>query len=725
MKKQNYRRGQRKKSKSHHNSFVTTILNIFSKDPFRGYNFRQLSAELGIKDKASRDLVKNILDGLVNNGDIIQVKRGKYQLNPAKIKGTATKTTIIGIVDMKNTGKAYIITDDMEEDIYIAANNTNHALNNDKVRVKLFPKRPNRKIEGQIIEIIKSAKTDFVGVLQSSKKFAFLIPDSRSMPVDIYIPLNKLNGAKNGEKVIARITEWPKQSNTPFGEVVTVLGMPGDNDVEMKSILVEYDFPLDFPENVKREAAKIKTEIQEHEIKNRRDFRDTFTLTIDPADAKDFDDALSLKKLNNDHWEVGVHIADVSYYVKPDSLVDKEAYKRATSIYLVDRTIPMLPEELSNMVCSLRPNEDKLCYSAIFKMDNNGKVLSEWFGKTIINSNRRYNYGEIQEIIEGNNGDYMEEVLILNHLAVKLREERFKRGSINFKSSEVKFVLDKDGKPIDAFVKEQKDSNRLIEDFMLLANRKVAEKIGKVMGRSKPKTFVYRIHDKPSPEKLDTFIEFLRRLGYEIKTNSRKNLSNSFNQLFKDIEGKGEENMIEAIAIRTMAKAEYSTSNIGHYGLGFGFYSHFTSPIRRYPDLMAHRLLFSYMHHGASVNADEYEEKCEHSSVMERKAAEAERASIKYKQAEYLSDKIGQQFDGLISGVSKWGIYVELDGNKCEGMVSLNDMQDDYYFLDDENYKVIGRKFGREYRLGDPIKIIVKSIDLSKKQMDFELAEEI
>ncbi|HNS47036.1 MAG TPA: ribonuclease R, partial [Bacteroidales bacterium] len=657
------------------------------------------------------------------DGEIISVKQGKYQLHPDKAAAAVVSAVISGTVDMKHTGKAYVITEDLGEDVYIAANNTNHALNGDKVKVRLFPKRQGRKIEGQIIEILQRAKTHFVGVIQAAKKYAFLIPDNPNMPVDIFIPLEKLHGAANGMKAVARITDWPRESNTPFGEITDVLGSPGEHEVEMNSILVEFDFPVKFPESVEREADRLPVEITPHEISQRKDFRETFTITIDPEDAKDFDDALSLKKLENGHWEVGVHIADVSWYVKPGNVIDQEAFERGTSVYLVDRVIPMLPEKLSNNVCSLKPREDKLCFSAVFELDDDARVIREWFGKAIINSDRRFNYEEVQQMIEGGDGDFKEEILILHQLATKLRQDRFGKGSIDFRSEEVKFRLDEKGKPLDTYIKENKESNWLIEDFMLLANRRVAEKVGLVRGKTKPKTFVYRIHDKPSTEKLQNFIEFLGKLGYSIRTNSRKTLAQSFNQLFKDIEGKGEENMIESIAIRTMAKAKYSTKNIGHYGLGFDFYSHFTSPIRRYPDLMAHRLLFEYLKGAPGVDEETYEEKCIHSSIMERKAEEAERASVKYKQAEYLADKIGQEFNGLISGVSKWGIFVELEGNKCEGMVSLKNMQDDFYYLDEENYRVVGSRNGKEYQLGNPVRIRVKSIDLSKKQMDFELVE--
>lgn len=631
------------------------------------------------------------------------------------------KNYITGKVDMKGTGKAYIINDEGGEDIYIAPNNTSRALNGDKVKVLLFPKRKDHKTEGQIIGILERTKDQYVGIIDVSKHFAFLVADNNNMPVDILIPKEGLKGAQTGQKVIVKITEWPEHSKNPIGNVVEVLGQPGDNDVEMKSILAEFDFPWIFPEKVEKEASKIGSGITPEEIRRRKDFRDVFTITIDPPDAKDFDDALSLRKLPDGNHEVGVHIADVSFYVKPGSLVDKEAFDRGTSVYLVDRTIPMLPEKLSNDLCSLKPHEDKLCYAAVFELDEGANIKQQWMGRTVINSNHRFNYEEVQQVIETGQGEYTEEILILHKLATKLREDRFRKGSINFDSQEVKFVLDEKGKPLSVYIKEQKESNRLIEDFMLLANQKVAELIGKMKAGQKAKTFVYRIHDTPSAEKLTTFAQFLSKLGYKLNIDNRKDLASSFNNLFKQIEGKGEQNMIETIAIRTMAKAIYSTLNIGHYGLGFKFYTHFTSPIRRYPDLMVHRLLDLYMHEGNSVGQDEYEKKCEYSSDMERKAVEAERASVKYKQAEYLMDKIGQEFYGLISGVSKWGIYVELIGSRCEGMVRLKDLADDYYFLDEENYQVTGQRYGYQYKLGDKVKIRVKKIDLSRKEMDFQI----
>jgi len=703
------------------NSFTATVLNVFTQNPYKSYNFRQLSHMLGISDKVSKQLVNEILTDLASSDEILEQNRGKYKLNPDNIK-TISANVITGIVDMKQTGKAYIISSELPEDVFIAANNTYHALHGDKVKVRLFPARKGKKTEGKIIEIIERGKKQFVGILEISKNYAFLVPDDNNVPIDIFIPLSNLKGAQNGNKAIAVITDWPEHSKNPFGEITEVLGKPGEHEVEMKSILADFDFPLRFPANVVKEANEIPTEISQKEIESRKDFRNIFTITIDPQDAKDFDDAISLRKKDNGNWEVGVHIADVSYYVKPGTAIDKEAFARGTSIYLVDRVIPMLPEKLSNEVCSLRANEDKLCYAAVFELDYNTEVLSEWYGRTIINSNYRYNYEEVQEIIEGKENQYKENILILNDLAKKLRDDRFKKGSIAFSSQEVKFILDENGKPTGAYIKEQMDSNRLIEDFMLLANRKVAEKIGKKKGRQEPKTFVYRIHDVPNPEKLQTFSEFVSKLGYKLNLGTRKSISSSLNQLFEQIKGKGEENMIENIAVRTMAKAEYSINNIGHYGLAFHHYTHFTSPIRRYPDLMVHRLLDLYLNDAPPVNPVEYEEKCKHASEMERKALQAERASIKYKQAEYLLDKIGQEFNGLISGVSKWGIFVELDGNKCEGMVSLKYLDDDFYYLDEENYRVIGHQLGKEYKLGDPIRIRVKKIDLAKKQMDFELA---
>jgi ribonuclease R len=704
------------------NTFIASILSIFSKNPFRPFNYKQISNQLGIKDKASKDLVNKILGELAEAKEIEEVKPGKYKLNAKHLAKYANKgTKVTGKVDMMNTGKAYIISDEGGDDIYIAANNTFHALHGDRVNVLLFPQRKGRKPEGQITEIYERARENYVGTVEISKSFAFVIPNNSKIHIDFFIPLEKLNGAKNGDKVIVKIIDWPDHSKNPFGNIVQILGKSGDNNVEMQSILAEHDFSLSFSDEVEKEAAKISGKISNEEIKKRCDFRKITTFTIDPHDAKDFDDALSLKKLSNGNWEIGVHIADVSHFVTQNTILDKEAFSRATSIYLVDRVIPMLPEVLSNGVCSLRPNEDKLCFSAVFEMNDNAEILNQWFGKTVINSNCRFTYEEVQEIIENEKGKFVNEILLLNKLAKLLRENRYNEGSINFHSQDIRFNLDKKGKPLSVYIKEQKESNQLIEDFMLLANRKVAEFIGKRKGKEKPKTFIYRIHDEPNPEKLNTFLQFVNKLGYNMKINTRQHLAKSFNKLFKDISGKGEEKMIESIAIRTMAKAQYSTQNIGHYGLAFSHYSHFTSPIRRYPDLLTHRILEWYLEGQSSVNQQAYEEICNHCSEMEHKATSAERESIKYKQVEFMLDKIGKEFYGLISGVSKWGLYVEIEDNKCEGMVRIKDMRDDFYFLDEDNYQVIGQHYGYQYKLGDRIRILVKKIDLEKKQMDFKI----
>ena len=724
MKKKN--RTKRPKS-----ALTGIILSIFAENPFKAYNYKQIGQLIGVKDKAGRDMLLNILDELASAEDLNEIRKGKYMLNPKKLQDLANKKKyIIGTVDMKKTGKAYIISDEGGDDIFIASNNVGHALHDDKVKVLIFPKRKSHKTEGQIVEVLERTKDTYVGVLEMSKNFGFVVTDNQKMPYDIFIPKSKANEATTGQKVLVKITEWPEQSNNPFGEIIEILGAPGDNNVEMKSILADYGFPLSFPDNVERDADKINIAIPASEIKKRKDFRKTLTITIDPYDAKDFDDAISLKKLENGNYELGVHIADVSHYVTPGTALDTEALNRATSIYLVDRVIPMLPEVLSNNVCSLRPNEDKLTFSAVFTINNKAEVLNEWFGKTIINSNRRFTYEEAQEIIETGQGEYSDEINTINALATILRKKRFNKGSINFSSEEVKFKLDDQGKPIETYVKEQKEANHLVEEFMLLANKKVAELVGKPKTQNskpgtkgqEPKTFVYRIHDEPNPEKLNTFVQFLKKLGYGLNVSSRQTLASSYNSLFERIKGKGEEHMIETIAIRTMAKAEYSTDNIGHYGLAFPYYTHFTSPIRRYPDLMVHRLLERYLSGGKSVKKDAYEEMCKHSSDMERKATQAERDSIKYKQVEFLLDKKGKVFNGVISGVSKWG-FVELEISKSEGLIRFNELKDDYYYLDEDNYRIIGRQSGNIYRLGDKVNVLVKDVDMEKRQLDFVIVD--
>ncbi len=720
------------------------ILKIFANNPFDAFNHKQIASRIGAGSKAERQEVIRTMQQLAQEKHLVEDDhKGKYRINPKSIDDELLpQNYVTGTIDMKQGGKAYVIPEEEgREDIQIAPNNTHHALHGDTVRVLMFPQRKMHKPEGQVVEIIKRAKTRFVGVIQKQERFAFMVSDSRTMPVDIFIHIDDLGGAENGEKVLVEMTDWPERMNNPVGKVIKRLGKPGDNNVEMQSILAEYDFPLDFPKEVEEEAKKIKKPTKK-EMASRRDFRDVTTFTIDPADAKDFDDALSYRELPNGHMEVGVHIADVSYYVKPGSAIDREAYERGTSVYLVDRTIPMLPEKLCNEVCSLRQDEEKLCFSVVMEMDNKGKVYDTWMGKSVIKSNRRMAYEEAQEIIENKelrmkneeSADAVAEaILSLHKIASKLRAARYKNGAINFETQEVKFQLDENAKPIGVYIKESKEANWLIEEFMLLANRTVAEYIGKPSKTSRTsttsktrnaRTFVYRVHDEPNPEKLNTFVEFVSKLGFSMKTSSRKALAESYNRLFENIAGRGEEHMVDTIAIRTMSKAYYSTENIGHYGLAFPYYTHFTSPIRRYPDLMVHRLLERYLQGGTSVKAAEYEDYCKHCSIMEKKAADAERTSVKYKQAEFLADKLGQVFPALISGVSKWGIYAEIEGNKCEGMIPIGSLKDDYYMLDEDNYQVIGRRHGRCYKLGYPVHIRVRRVDLLKKQIDFDLVEE-
>ncbi|MBP5797042.1 MAG: ribonuclease R [Bacteroidales bacterium] len=716
--------GKKKKLENKLSVFTNAILSIFGENPFRPMNYKQICKVLGIKDAAGKDVVYNILVDLFEQGKLLEERPYRYILNPEYLQEYGPKTQYVeGTVDMKSTGKAYVVLDDEAgEDVFIAANNTGQALHGDRVKVAMFPKRKNKKPEGEIVEVLQRKHTDFVGVLHISHGYVFVVPDMDSIPVDIFIPKGELHGAKNGQKVVVHLVDWPENSGNPFGEIIRVLGNPGENDVEMESILLAHDYPIEFPKKVEKEAEKIEDKIQKAEVKKRKDYRDIFTITIDPQDAKDFDDAISLRKLDNGHWEVGVHIADVSHYVRPGSAIDEEAYNRGTSVYLVDRTIPMLPEKLCNNVCSLRPDEEKLTFSAVFEMDDDAHVLNHWIGKTIIKSCRRYAYEEVQAMIEGGEGDYKDEILTFHHLATKLRERRMAQGSLNFHSEEVKFILDEQGKPIDTYVRVQNESHELIEDFMLLANRTVAETFGKPGSPWKNHTFVYRIHDEPNPEKLNNFLRLISRLGYTMDISSRSKLVKSYNKLFEDVDGKGEKNLVETVAIRTMAKAVYSTENIGHYGLAFDYYTHFTSPIRRYPDLMVHRLIERYLiENQGSVDRKEYEEYCVHSSEMEKQAEEMERQSVKYKQAEYLQDKIGQVFDGLISGVSKWGLYVELKDSKCEGLVRYEDMPGDYYYLDEENFRVIGQDSGRVIQLGDEVRVIVKNVNLLKRQMDFEM----
>lgn len=715
MSKKNKKRGGFKKIKAetfNKKKLKNSIITILYGDPGKTVNYKQISTWLGIKDMETRKLVNAVLQELHDDGYLEQIVRGKYKLK-------AKSGTVVGIVDLQSQGFAYVNSDEVERPILISSRNLNHSMAGDKVSVRLFAARKKHDLEGEIIEIIERAKTVFVGTVQTSRNFAFLIPAGK-VGFDIFIPLEKLNGAKNGQKAIAEIVEWPPNARSPFGQIKEVLGDAGNNDTEMHAILAEFELPHKFPENVDRAAEKIPLEIPEDEIKKRRDMREVTTFTIDPHDAKDFDDALSLRKLKNGNWEVGVHIADVTHYVTPNTIIEDEAQSRATSVYLVDRVVPMLPERLSNGVCSLRPNEDKLCFSAIFELNENADLVKEWFGKTVIHSKRRFAYEEAQQVIETGEGDLASEILTLNQLANNLRDKRFKEGSIAFERVEIKFEIDEKGKPVSVYFKEAKESNKLIEEFMLLANKRVAEFVGKKGENKTPKTFVYRIHDKPDPDKLSTFNTFIQRFGYGIQLTTSRAISSSLNNLLNNVKGKKEQNLVETLAIRTMAKAAYSTRNIGHYGLSFEYYSHFTSPIRRYPDMMVHRLLEKYLAGGRSANEQKYEELCKHSSDMETRAANAERASIKYKQVEFMQDHIGQIYPGVISGVTDWGIFVELE-NKIEGMIPIRELDDDFYIFDEKNYSLVGRHSHKTYQLGDELKVKIWRTNLEKKQLDFQL----
>lgn len=689
---------------------------IFSKSPGKTYNYKQLAKSLLVKKSNEKKHIIHILANLTDEGVLIELTPGKYKLRTAV-------ANIIGKIEITQGGYGFVVSDSLEEDVFISKNNLNQALSGDTVKVELYARRKKLNPEGEVVEIIERGRETFVGTIDISERFAFFEADSRNMPYDLFIPLEKLKGAKTGQKVIAKIVDWPKKAKNPFGQIVEVLGNPGEHETEIHAILAEYGLPYSFSAEIEQEAESIPAEIPEEECQQRRDFRDITTFTIDPDDAKDFDDALSVKKLDNGNWQVGVHIADVTHYVKTKSMLEEEALQRATSVYLVDRVVPMLPERLSNNICSLRPKEEKLCFSAVFELSENGYIKDEWFGKTVILSDRRFTYREAQEIIDTGKGDFAEEVLLLNGLAQELRKQRYENGAISFDREEVKFDIGENGKPLRVYFREHGLSNELVEEFMLLANKKVANFIGNPDVNKGKKTFVYRIHDKPDPEKLQKFNRIIGKFGHKLWLTNPGKISASLNKVLKDVKGNPEQNLVESLAVRSMAKAEYSTSNIGHYGLSFKYYTHFTSPIRRYPDMMVHRLLNSYLSGGESKNKRKYEDWCQHSSEMEQRATEAERASIKFKQVEFMQDKIGQVFEGIISGVSEFGIFVEITENKCEGLVAIRELVDDFYEFDDENYWLMGRHNGQIYQLGDKVNIEVLRANLPKKQLDFAIVE--
>ena len=693
------------------------IVGFLQQNNKQSFNYKQISFGIGATHPSNRMDVINVLDELAAADDIMEVELGKYKAKANR--GTEN----IGYFVRRSNGKNAVIVDD--EQIFVAERNSMHALNGDKVRVVVSAARKGQEPEAQVIEIVEAKDQQFVGTLKIEKNYAALITDSKFLAADIVLPRGRLKGGKNGDKAVARIVQWRDDEMNPRGEIIDILGAKGENNTEMHAILAEFGLPYKYPENVEKAAEKIQEGITKEEVARREDFRNVTTFTIDPRDAKDFDDALSIRRLSNGNWEVGVHIADVTHYVHPNTIIDKEAQKRATSVYLVDRTIPMLPERLSNGLCSLRPNEEKLTFSAIFEMDHKANVVNSRIGRTVIKSDRRFTYEEAQTIIETGEGEYAEELAVLNNLAKERRRRRYQEGALEFDRAEVRFEIDETGKPISVYFKESKDANKLIEEFMLLANLTVAESIGKVPKGKKAKTFVYRVHDNPDPDKLSNLALIATRFGYKLNTDgSSRQVNQSVNRLLRDVKGKGEENMLSILAIRSMAKASYSTDNVGHYGLNMPYYTHFTSPIRRYPDMMVHRLLARYAEGGRSVDKVNTEEECRHDSDMEVLASNAERASIRYKQVEFMRDRLGEIYEGVISGVTEWGFYVELDDNMCEGLVPIRDLADDYYDLDEKNYCLIGRRHGVRYTLGDRVKVQVARADLERKQLDFALIDD-
>jgi ribonuclease R/exosome complex exonuclease DIS3/RRP44 len=716
------------------------IFKALNEDATLSYNYKQIASKMNISDTDGKTQILKKLAELKENKKIKETDRGKFQIN-------IERKYSIGTLDVTSNGNAYFISDEFNDDIFIPSINLNKGLHQDTVKVYTYNKRGSKKLEADVVEVLERAKTEFVGVLQLNKNFGFVISNNSKMYVDIFISQNKINGAEDGDKVVATLTDWPSNSKNPFGKITTVLGKPGDHNTEMHSILLEYGLPYEFPKEVEEDAENLSIEITKEEIAKRRDMRGDLTFTIDPKDAKDFDDALSFTKLENGNYEIGIHIADVSHYLQEKTILDDEAYDRATSVYLVDRVVPMLPEKLSNGVCSLRPNEEKLTFSTVFEINEKAQVVNKWFGRTVTYSDQRFAYEEAQSIIENCNlselkeypmpldisiidaeytvsKEIVEATLKLDELAKKMRKKRMNAGAISFDRVEVKFDLDEEANPLGVFFKESKDANKLIEEFMLLANRKVAEFIGTEKGKPSKNTFIYRTHDEPNIDKLNALQGIISKFGYSIDTETKASTSQSLNKLLADVHGKAESNMVETLAIRTMSKAAYTTQNIGHYGLAFDYYSHFTSPIRRYPDVMTHRLLQYYLDGGKSPKSDGYEEKCKHSSQMEELAAKAERSSIKYMQIKYMQDHKENEFEGVISGVTEWGIYVEISENKCEGMVRIRDIKSDYFIFDEKQYAIVGQSTKKIYQLGAVVTVKVKNTDLERKHLDFTLIED-
>ncbi len=720
---------KKKRAKNHLiNEITKGIFSVLEKEPKKSFNYKQIAAKLQITDTEQRNLLIKQLGELTKKNRIVQPSRGKYQV-------LFVPEVYTGPIDVNTQGNGYLTAEGIDQDIFISYPNLNRAFNGDQVEVQLLQRKKEGRQEGKVVRIVERKRTSFVGVVDLYKSFAFIRPSDPRMYTDIFVSLEDLGQARHGEKVIVEMQRWPDDADSPFGKVTSILGMPGDHDTEIHSILAEYGLPYSFPPEVEQFANKLDTQIHPEEVARRKDMRADLTFTIDPRDAKDFDDALSFKILDDGSYEIGIHIADVAHYLEPETILDEEAYNRATSVYLVDRVVPMLPEILSNNACSLRPKEDKYTFSAVFVLDREARIKDQWFGRTVIHSDERFAYEEAQHILETGAGaipetvsirgaaysvsdEIVEAVRTMDRLAKIMRKRRMDYGAISFDKVEVRFELDADNQPVGVYFKESKDANKLIEEFMLLANRKVAEFVGK---QQPQKTFVYRIHDEPDEDKLMALNGIVKRFGHQLNFKSKKALNSSLNQLLEDVRGQKEQNLVDTLAIRSMSKAEYSTQNIGHYGLAFDYYTHFTSPIRRYPDVMVHRLLAHYLEGGKSPDARAYEEKSRHSSDMESLAANAERDSVKYMQIKFMEDHKDQEFKGVISGVTEWGIYVEIIENKCEGMVRIRDIRDDYYTFDERQYALVGERKGKIYQLGEEVVVMVKNTDLVKRHLDFTL----